>query len=132
MDFARASFIIIAEYFWIGVGEEMFPDWPLEIRTAGAIISSIIAIYLWRQELLEIFQSLYPQKPKKKSLRLGLARIAALANRIERNQATMEEEEKYHAYLTSPFYQAWFQEYDPGNYKEIAQRARFAGATFLF
>ena len=44
----------------------------------------------------------------------------------------MEEEEKYHAYLTSPFYQAWFQEYDPGNYKEIAQRARFAGATFLF
>ena len=130
MDFARASFIIIAEYFWIGVGEKMFPDWPLEIWTAGAIISSIIAIYLWRQELLEIFQSLYPQKPKKKSLRLGLARIAALANRIERNQATMEEE--YHAYLTSPFYRAWFQEHDLGNYKKIAQRARSAGVTFLF
>lgn len=70
-------------------------------------------------------------KSRDKSSRQMFARIATLANRIDREQATTEEEQEYYELLTSFWGRMWFRDYDSKDYKKISERARFLAERFL-
>ncbi len=92
---------------------------------SALVITAIVWVVLFWQEREE-------KEARGQSSHSRFARIAALADRVERRQATAEEEQEYYELITSFWGRVWFQDYDSRNYKEISKRARSLAERLFF
>ncbi len=127
-------------FFDLFVGPELFFDffggrtriealWPFLkpfLQTFGICLIIIAVVYA-----LLFWYDRRNKEARKDSPHWRFTRVSVLANRIERREATVEEEEEYYERITSFWGQGFFSGCDPENYKEVSERAQCWAKKFF-